>query len=690
LEEAGSKYAELTTDTPLMDAGLNSMAAIRLSARLRSEVGIDLAPTFAFDHPTPHAMAMHFRTLGLTGPLGAPASIVALIEEELASMLDGAVGASLPNTVAGHATSTILPTEVVEQQLYAMIREDRDFAQRCRLALDAWPSVPSESLGRRLGGSVGTRILEAAAGWCHAMMMLIAGTWTVILVQIMIYAAWMCGNHAGFVKGQRTTIRHRRAASGALMPRYHFETIFLSLPSGLVPSIVSATFPLTGLRSTSEQELVDGLREGLIAALQDPCYRFLAGHHSPLRGGYVDSNSGIPFTIMRSRSVPAGTSPGYAARVARDVRTSIGISAGLEPLLAIVLHCFEDNPNVAWLTVHVTHALMDGGMLWRFLSEWARCCRLREQGGAWQETATLTSAADKRVLGTSAQRYMHWLEIEPAGGVVKHTAVCSLLSALSVLVEPIDLASRLLGKLPVYCAGQMTFSLPAELTAVVTKTGGSVTPTSAMIAHLLMVLWKLHAEAQPSAASSDIVVVLALDPRHFLSEYDDAFGQLACRGCCFWVRGIDQVGLPGVAAQVQKAVFAKLENRAHWEEMLSLVTLPELTQVPPEFRGAPQFNINAQQAKSLDFGAAGRMGSPVSNATVQVATIWMDLPGNTTISLGNSTLQSLRKSLLGRVAVTQDRVRTALETIPCLPASGDVPPPDAKADHVAALSKKAQ
>ena len=49
----------LTVATPLMEAGVDSLAATELASRLRSLTGVALSPTLVFEQPTPRAIAAH-------------------------------------------------------------------------------------------------------------------------------------------------------------------------------------------------------------------------------------------------------------------------------------------------------------------------------------------------------------------------------------------------------------------------------------------------------------------------------------------------------------------------------------------------------------------------------------------------------------------------------------------------------
>eukprot|EP00966_Prymnesium_polylepis_P190851 4423055-Prymnesium_polylepis.1 len=58
-ELTGTPAAELTSETPLMEAGVDSLAATELSSRLRALTGVALSPTIVFEQPSPRAVASH-------------------------------------------------------------------------------------------------------------------------------------------------------------------------------------------------------------------------------------------------------------------------------------------------------------------------------------------------------------------------------------------------------------------------------------------------------------------------------------------------------------------------------------------------------------------------------------------------------------------------------------------------------
>eukprot|EP00966_Prymnesium_polylepis_P276618 6390772-Prymnesium_polylepis.1 len=58
-ELVGSTAVALTPETPLMEAGVDSLAATELTSRLRAATGVALSPTLMFEHPTARAVAVH-------------------------------------------------------------------------------------------------------------------------------------------------------------------------------------------------------------------------------------------------------------------------------------------------------------------------------------------------------------------------------------------------------------------------------------------------------------------------------------------------------------------------------------------------------------------------------------------------------------------------------------------------------
>jgi acyl carrier protein len=73
-ELTGAADAALTAETPLMEAGVDSLAATELSSRLRSLTGVALSPTIVFEEPTPRAIATHL----ITQAVGGAATTVSL------------------------------------------------------------------------------------------------------------------------------------------------------------------------------------------------------------------------------------------------------------------------------------------------------------------------------------------------------------------------------------------------------------------------------------------------------------------------------------------------------------------------------------------------------------------------------------------------------------------------------------
>jgi hypothetical protein len=70
----------------MMSAGVNSIAAVRLASKLRSEIGFDLPATLIFEYPTPRAVSAHLESLGCAESLADPNAVTLAIEDVLTSM----------------------------------------------------------------------------------------------------------------------------------------------------------------------------------------------------------------------------------------------------------------------------------------------------------------------------------------------------------------------------------------------------------------------------------------------------------------------------------------------------------------------------------------------------------------------------------------------------------------------------
>merc|ERR1712046_208177 len=81
-ELTGTPAAALGAETPLMEAGVDSLAAMELSSRLRALTGVALSPTLVFEQPTPRAIASHVLEQARTAAIsGAPTARVAAQSE---------------------------------------------------------------------------------------------------------------------------------------------------------------------------------------------------------------------------------------------------------------------------------------------------------------------------------------------------------------------------------------------------------------------------------------------------------------------------------------------------------------------------------------------------------------------------------------------------------------------------------
>ena len=111
-ELTGAPTASLTTETPLMEAGVDSLAATELSSRLRSLTGVALSPTIVFEQPTPRAVA------------------ALLLEQASGITLEQRLQRSLPweTTIALSTNSgpvNLLPTSTTPETQYDLPNTDR-------------------------------------------------------------------------------------------------------------------------------------------------------------------------------------------------------------------------------------------------------------------------------------------------------------------------------------------------------------------------------------------------------------------------------------------------------------------------------------------------------------------------------------------------------------------------------------
>ena len=88
------ELSELDVETPLMQAGIDSLATTELSSRLRALAGVALSPTLVFEHPTPRSVAAYLinQLAGSGAPVAAAspdASKAGVTSSELAVSATG-------------------------------------------------------------------------------------------------------------------------------------------------------------------------------------------------------------------------------------------------------------------------------------------------------------------------------------------------------------------------------------------------------------------------------------------------------------------------------------------------------------------------------------------------------------------------------------------------------------------------
>ena len=73
----------ITADTPLMQAGVTSISAVRLSSRLSSLTSVTLSPVLVFEQPTPRAIALHLSHAAVPPQFSQAEVFISIIEELL-------------------------------------------------------------------------------------------------------------------------------------------------------------------------------------------------------------------------------------------------------------------------------------------------------------------------------------------------------------------------------------------------------------------------------------------------------------------------------------------------------------------------------------------------------------------------------------------------------------------------------
>ena len=155
----------LTAETPLMEAGVDSLSATELSSRLRALTGVPLSPTIVFEQPTPRAVAEH------------------LLEQAVGGV---AVGRLPAHMATAHVGASLAVTSVLGQ----------------------WPGGCS--------GKAAREQLQCASG--DALSSVPASRWVLALVvdvAALTDTQVSCVRHGGFVSGAQCFDAHSFGTSSA-------------------------------------------------------------------------------------------------------------------------------------------------------------------------------------------------------------------------------------------------------------------------------------------------------------------------------------------------------------------------------------------------------------------------------------------------------------------------------------------
>jgi acyl carrier protein len=109
-EVSGGAGTSLTLDVPLLEAGVDSLAATELSSRLGQRTGLQLSPMLLFEQPTARAVVAHILAnivddfeSGLSSPCSALGAVTHAAPVDSAHQLLGSAG-KWPGSVSAHAT----------------------------------------------------------------------------------------------------------------------------------------------------------------------------------------------------------------------------------------------------------------------------------------------------------------------------------------------------------------------------------------------------------------------------------------------------------------------------------------------------------------------------------------------------------------------------------------------------------
>lgn len=113
--------AAVDADAPLVQAGVPSTVAVRLSLRLSTLTRLPLSPTLIFEHPTPRAIASHLAVAGPSEFTKLESIIHAIQEELIRRRGDTSRAVTLPksslNVAVGVPIDAQLPSSSLQHQL---------------------------------------------------------------------------------------------------------------------------------------------------------------------------------------------------------------------------------------------------------------------------------------------------------------------------------------------------------------------------------------------------------------------------------------------------------------------------------------------------------------------------------------------------------------------------------------------
>eukprot|EP00928_Gymnodinium_smaydae_P023216 TRINITY_DN19241_c0_g1_i1.p1 TRINITY_DN19241_c0_g1~~TRINITY_DN19241_c0_g1_i1.p1 ORF type:complete len:607 (-),score=88.50 TRINITY_DN19241_c0_g1_i1:246-2066(-) len=275
-------------------------------------------------------------------------------------------------------------------------------------------------------------------------------------------------------------------------------------------------------------------------------------------------NRGVPFTVERKDGpCPENISHEEVLDLC-DVRSPSKIMAGKEPLITVKVSCHDDG---AVLGVAASHCMMDGSSLFGLLNSWGRLCRgkphgLRE-GFEGATRAPLRRALKEDLIrcphAASAKfgSFLHRVDdtsgklFDKAGAFFGRGVASAALKAVVAVVP------RMLGeaanRVCLYIPKDKVNALKTAATPPADAGGdGWVSTQEAVVAHLLLSLWKAFMTGVALKHGGCASVAFFVDMRKMLGVADNYFFGTGFQVVEFYVKDMQTKSLAECAADIHE------------------------------------------------------------------------------------------------------------------------------------------